>query len=64
MLYIEYTKDGRKMAEAQSRVVQDFGIDCLLTCSDPAREVFDIAGEGSINWYEDQGPARKGTDAR
>ena len=57
MPYIEYTKDGRKMAEAQSRVVQDFGIDCLLTCSDPAREVFDIAGEGSINWYEDQGPA-------
>jgi MtaA/CmuA family methyltransferase len=57
MPYIEYTKDGGKMAEAQSRVVQDFGIDCLLTCSDPAREVFDIAGEGSINWYEDQGPA-------
>src|SRR5208283_2417296 len=57
MLYIEYTKDGRKMAEAQGKVVQDFGIDCLLTCSDPAREVFDIAGEESINWYEDQGPA-------
>ena len=57
MPYIDYTKDGRKMAEAQSKVVQDFGIDCLLTCSDPAREVFDIAGDGSINWYEDQGPA-------
>jgi len=57
MPYIEYTKDGRKMAEAQGRVVRDFGIDCLLTCSDPAREVFDIAGEDSINWYEDQGPA-------
>jgi len=55
--YIEYTKDGRKMAEAQGKVVRDFGIDCLMTCSDPAREVFDIAGEGSINWYEDQGPA-------
>jgi MtaA/CmuA family methyltransferase len=55
--YIEYTKDGRKMAEAQGKVVRDFGIDCLMTCSDPAREVFDIAGEASINWYEDQGPA-------
>jgi MtaA/CmuA family methyltransferase len=55
--YIEYTKDGRKMAEAQGRVVRDFGIDCLMTCSDPAREVFDIAGEGSLNWYVDQGPA-------
>ena len=55
--YIDYTKDGRKMAAAQSKLVHDFGIDCLLTCSDPAREVIDIAGEGSINWYEDQGPA-------
>ena len=55
--FIEYTKDGKKMAAAQSKLVHDFGIDCLLTCSDPAREVFDIAGEGSINWYEDQGPA-------
>src|ERR1017187_4736626 len=55
--YIEYTKDGTKMAEAQGKVVRDFGIDCLMTCSDPAREVIDIAGEGSINWYQDQGPA-------
>jgi len=55
--YIEYTKDGRKMAEAQSKLVRDFEIDCLLTCSDPGREVIDIAGEDSILWYEDQGPA-------
>lgn len=55
--YIEYTRDGRVMARAQSKLVRDFGIDCLLTCSDPAREVIDIAGEGSIGWYEDQGPA-------
>jgi len=55
--YIDYTKDGRKMAEAQGKVVRDFGIDCLMTCSDPAREVFDIAGEASLNWYVDQGPA-------
>ena len=55
--FIEYTRDGGKMALAQIKLVQDFGIDCLLTCSDPAREVIDIAGEGSIEWYEDQGPA-------
>jgi len=55
--FIDYTRDGRKMAAAQSKLVHDFGIDCLLTCSDPAREVIDIAGEGSIGWYEDQGPA-------
>jgi len=55
--YIDYTKDGRKMAEAQGKLVRDFGIDCLMTCSDPAREVFDIAGGGSLDWFEDQGPA-------
>jgi len=56
MPFIDYTKDGRKMAEAQLKVTEDFDIDCLLTCSDPAREVMDIAGEGSIAWFEDQGP--------
>lgn len=55
--FIDYTKDGRKMAEAQLRLVEDFGLDCLLTCSDPAREVIDIAGEGSVDWFTDQGPA-------
>ncbi len=55
--FIDYTKDGRLMAECQLRVAEDYGIDCLLTCSDPAREVIDIAGEGSIDWFSDQGPA-------
>lgn len=54
--YIDYTKDPRQAAEAQLKVVRDFGIDCVLMCSDPAREVIDIDGEGSIKWYEDQGP--------
>jgi MtaA/CmuA family methyltransferase len=57
MKFIDYTKDGRKMAEAQLRVYRDFDIDVLLTCSDPAREVIDIAGDGSIEWFENQGPA-------
>jgi MtaA/CmuA family methyltransferase len=55
--FIDYTKDGRLMAEAQLKLAADFGIDCLLTCSDPAREVIDIAGDGSVDWFEDQGPA-------
>jgi len=55
--FIDYTRDGKKMAEAQLRVWRDFDIDVLLTCSDPAREVIDIAGEGSIEWFESQGPA-------
>jgi MtaA/CmuA family methyltransferase len=57
MKFMDYTRDGRKMAEAQLRTVEDFGLDCLLTCSDPAREVIDIDGEGSVEWYPDQGPA-------
>jgi MtaA/CmuA family methyltransferase len=57
MKFIDYTKDGRKMAAAQLKLAEDFGLDCLLTCSDPAREVIDIAGDGSIDWFEDQGPA-------
>ena len=55
--FIDYTKDGRIMAECQLRVMRDFDIDVLLTCSDPAREVIDIAGDGSIEWFENQGPA-------
>jgi len=55
--FIDYTKDGRRMAEAQLKLVADFGLDCLLTCSDPAREVIDLAGEGSVDWFTDQGPA-------
>ncbi|MCG3150039.1 MAG: Uroporphyrinogen decarboxylase [Verrucomicrobiae bacterium] len=55
--FIDYTRDGRKMAEAQLRVAEDFQLDCLLTCSDPAREVIDIAGAGSVEWFTDQGPA-------
>jgi len=57
MRYIDYTKDGRLMAEAQLRLAEDYGVDCLMTCSDPAREVIDIAGDGSVDWFVDQGPA-------
>jgi MtaA/CmuA family methyltransferase len=57
MKFIEYTLDGRKMAEAQLKVCRDFDLDVLITCSDPAREVIDIAGDGSVKWFENQGPA-------
>jgi MtaA/CmuA family methyltransferase len=55
--YIDYTKDGSILAEAQLKFARDFAIDCVLMCSDPAREVIDIAGEGSVGWFENQGPA-------
>lgn len=54
--FLDYTRDGRLMAAAQLKIAEDFEVDCLLTCSDPAREVVDIAGEGSIAWLPDQGP--------
>ena len=54
--FMEYTQDGKLMAVGQLKIADDFDIDCLLTCSDPAREVVDIAGEGSIVWLPDQGP--------
>ncbi|MEI7800326.1 MAG: uroporphyrinogen decarboxylase family protein [Opitutaceae bacterium] len=57
MSFLDYTKHGHNMAEAQLKLVADYGLDCLLTCSDPAREVIDIAGEGSVDWFIDQGPA-------
>jgi MtaA/CmuA family methyltransferase len=54
--FLDYTRDGRLMAAGQLKIAKDFDIDCLLTCSDPAREVIDIAGECSIEWLLDQGP--------
>lgn len=54
--YIDYCRDGRILAEAQWRTVEDFGVDATITCSDPAREVIDIAGDGSVDWFDDQGP--------
>jgi len=53
----EYCRNGEKMAEAQLKTMRGIGTDILLTCSDPAREVIDIAGEESVRWFEDQPPA-------
>lgn len=57
MSFLDYSRDGRNLARAQLQLAADFGLDCLLTCSDPAREVCDIAGDGSVDWFPDQGPA-------
>jgi MtaA/CmuA family methyltransferase len=53
----EYCRKGEKMAEAQLTTWRALGTDMLLTCSDPAREVIDLAGEGSVRWFDDQPPA-------
>jgi len=53
----DYCRDGSKMAAAQLKVMRDFEVDIMVTCSDPAREVIDMAGEESVRWYPDQPPA-------
>jgi MtaA/CmuA family methyltransferase len=54
--YNDYVTDPRRLADAQMRMADSFGIDCLMTCSDPARELIDIAGNASVEWA-DSGPA-------
>ena len=56
--YNTYVTDGRRLAEAQLSMAADFGIDCLMQCSDPARELIDIAGgdDSSVEWAA-SGPA-------
>jgi MtaA/CmuA family methyltransferase len=53
----DYCRHGAKMAAAQLKTMRDLGTDILLTCSDPAREVIDLAGEESVAWFPDQPPA-------
>jgi MtaA/CmuA family methyltransferase len=56
--YNDYVTDGRRLAEAQLSMAKAYGIDCLMQCSDPARELIDIAGgdDSSVEWA-DTGPA-------
>lgn len=54
--YIDYVRDGARLADAQLKIAEGYGIDCVQVISDPARELIDIAGDESIAW-EDSGPA-------
>jgi MtaA/CmuA family methyltransferase len=56
--YNHYVTHGRILAEAQLSTAQAYGIDCLMQCSDPARELIDIAGgnDSSVEWAA-TGPA-------
>ena len=56
--YNHYVTHGRVLAEAQLSMAEAYGIDCLMQCSDPARELIDIAGgdDGSVEWAA-TGPA-------
>jgi len=56
--YNDYVTNGRRLAEAQMSMADEYGIDCLMQCSDPARELIDIAGgdDSSVEWAA-TGPA-------
>jgi MtaA/CmuA family methyltransferase len=56
--YNDYVTNGRRLAQAQMATADDYGIDCLMQCSDPARELIDIAGgdDSSVEWAA-TGPA-------
>jgi MtaA/CmuA family methyltransferase len=56
--YNDYVTHGRRLAEAQLSMADEYGIDCLMQCSDPARELIDIAGgdDSSVEWAP-TGPA-------
>jgi MtaA/CmuA family methyltransferase len=55
--YNDYVTDARALAEAQLAMADDYGIDCVMTCSDPARELIDIAGDDDSVEWADSGPA-------
>ena len=57
MHYNDYVTDARALAEAQLAMADDYGIDCVMTCSDPARELIDIAGDDDSVEWADSGPA-------
>jgi MtaA/CmuA family methyltransferase len=54
--YADYCRDHRLVVEGQLKLHEDFGIDCLVLSTDPARELIDMVGEGSVEWIDNQGP--------
>ena len=55
LTYIEYLRDPAKMARAQFAVCRDFGIDVLISTSDPVTELSALGG--SLIWFDDDPPA-------
>jgi len=53
--YLDYARDHRVLADAQTAVAERFGFDYVSAISDPAREASDLGA--SIEWFDDQPPA-------
>ncbi|MBI5393976.1 MAG: uroporphyrinogen decarboxylase [Verrucomicrobia bacterium] len=55
--FYDYVIDYRVMVEGQLRMVEQFGVDCVQTISDPCREVHDLGGK--CTYFEDEAPANE-----
>jgi len=55
--FYDYVMDYRVLVEAQLRMVEDFGVDCVQTISDPCREVHDLGGK--CTYFEDEAPSNE-----
>ena len=55
VLYQDYAKDYRVLADAQMRTAEKYGFDYVSVISDPAREASDLGG--AVEWFENQPPA-------
>lgn len=55
--FYDYVMDYRVLVEGQLRMVEDFGVDCVQTISDPCREVHDLGGK--CTYFEDEAPSNE-----
>jgi MtaA/CmuA family methyltransferase len=55
VLYGDYARDHRVLAEAQLKTAAKYRFDYLSAISDPARETSDLGG--SVRWFDNQPPA-------
>jgi MtaA/CmuA family methyltransferase len=58
--YGDYCRDYKILAEAQLKTAEQFDLDVLTLCSDPAREAADCGAP--IRWFDDQPPAHAPDD--
>jgi MtaA/CmuA family methyltransferase len=55
--FYDYVMDYRVLVEGQLRMVEQFGVDCVQTISDPCREVHDLGGK--CTYFEDEAPSNE-----
>ena len=59
--FYDYVMDYRVLVEGQLRMVDQFGVDCVQTISDPCREVHDLGGK--CTYFDDEAPSNERLNA-